>query len=163
VPVDHKHDPLQAAIRVANSSKWQRELARNARLKVDDATWSRFTASDAARNCGKLADIANGFKGIQGQAQGVVENFLLRLNGSTAIANKVVARLVAEKTVGLAASSVHFPLIIRSIRVLGVYICTITGRKLQNCRCWQDLCKDELPGAVERILSDALAQIVKKP
>jgi hypothetical protein len=150
-------------MRVANSSRWQRELTRNARRKVDDATWSRFIASDAGRTCGKLADVANGFKSLRGQAQSVVENFLLGLNSSTAIANKVVAQLVAEKIVGLAASSVNLPLIIQSIRMLGVYICTIAGRKLQKCRCCQDLCKDELSGAVEHILSDALAQITKRP
>jgi hypothetical protein len=87
------------------------------------ATWSRFTASDAERNCRRLAELANSFKRMQGAAQQVVEDFRLRLHGpGTAIADKVVARLVAKKSVGLAASSLHFSVIIRCIRVLGIYL-----------------------------------------
>jgi hypothetical protein len=94
----------------------------------------------------------------------VVEKFLLRLNGPRpAVANKVVAKLLAKKSVGLAASSLHFPTVIRSIRVLGIYICAIAGRNLKNCRCRQELFKDELPGEVEHIIKDALAQIVQMP
>ena len=83
---------------------------------------------------------------------------------------ELVAAQVTKKVVGVAATAAHVPVVIRSLRVLGVYVCASAECDLGHCKCLQDLLKTELPDRVKeaadekvkRVLDDAWREVTKR-
>jgi hypothetical protein len=139
--------------------RWQQRVEHSARRAIDDATWSAFSTGDAARACKVLAAIARRLQRGQRQATEALTELLSGAIRSDTIIAKRVAGLIADKIVGAGAAAVHIPVIIRSVRVLGVYVCAAAGRDMTRCRCFQDLFKDETRAEAEKIIKDGLNEM----
>lgn len=79
------------------------------------------------------------------------------MHNNSAIAKKI-ADAIAKKMVDTVGYKVV--IIIRSIRIAGVWVCAEAGRDLGSCRCLQALLRVEAPRIVKRQLRDGFREFV---
>lgn len=160
-----KDDPeYRAAAKVGrrvNGYFWRRRIAKRAVVNaVDPSTWALFTDSDAADSCRVLAKIAQQFE----DAKAEVQNQVARLATSAMRNDSVIARKVADAIAKKIVNTVGYKviIIIRSVRIAGVWVCADAGRDLGRCRCLQALLRVEAPAVVKRHLRDGFKEFVSE-
>jgi hypothetical protein len=146
-----------------NGFLWRRRIAKRARHAVHRDTWALFSASspsEAAASCRTLATIAQGLE----DAKAEVQKQLAHLATSAMRNNSVIARKVADAIAKKVVNTVGYKvvIIIRSIRIAGVWVCAEAGRDLGSCRCLQALLRVEAPALVERQLRDGFKEFVSE-
>jgi hypothetical protein len=157
-----KDDPeYRSAAKVGrrvNGFFWRRRIAKRALRAVDRNTWALFTDSDAAASCQTLATIAQRME----DAKTEVQKQLARLAISAMRNDSVIARKVADAIAKKIVNTVGYKItiIIKSIRIAGVWVCADAGRDLGRCRCLQALLRVEAPTVVKRQLRDGFREFV---
>lgn len=152
----HDHEYHSAAVvgRRVNTAFWRRRIAKRALRAVDRSTWTLFTHSDAATSCRTLAKIVQQIE----DAKQEVQKQLAKLAISAMRNNSAVARRVADAVAKKIVNTVGVKVIIivRSLRIVGVWVCAEAGRDLGRCVCLQALLRAEAPLIVKRQLREGL-------
>lgn len=153
------HSAAKVGRRV-NGYFWRRRIAKRALRAVDSSTWALFTDSDAAASCRTLATIAQRME----DAKSEVQKQVARLATSAMRNDSVVARKVADAIAKKIVNTVGYKviIIIRSIRIAGVWVCADAGRDLGRCRCLQALLRVEAPRIVKRQLRDGFKEFASE-
>jgi hypothetical protein len=127
---------------------------------VDRSTWALFADSDAAASCRTLATIAQRMEDAKTEVQKQVAS----LTTSAMRNNSVIARKVADAIAKKIVNTVGYKviIIIRSIRIAGVWVCADAGRNLGRCLCLQALLRVEPPHIVKRQLKEGLRELVSE-
>ena len=143
-----------------NGFFWRRRIAKRAIRAVDSSTWELFSDSDAADSCRTLATIAQRME----DAKTDVQKQLARLATSAMRTDAVIARKVADAIAKKVVNTVGYKvtIIIRSIRIAGVWVCADAGRDLGKCRCLQALLRIEAPAIVKRRLRDGFKELTSE-
>jgi hypothetical protein len=154
---DHEHRTAAKVGKRVNTVFWRRRVSKHAQRAVDHSTWVIFTNSDAAASCKTLASIAQQID----NAKHEVENQLAKLAVVAMRNNSVIAKKVADAVAKKIVSTVGLKvvIIVRSLRVLGVFVCAQAGRDLGKCRCLRALLKAEAPRIVKQQLRTGLKEI----
>jgi hypothetical protein len=90
-----------------------------------------------------------------------VQKQLARLATSAIRTDAAIARKVADAIAKKVVNTVGYKviIIIRSIRIAGVWVCADAGRDLGKCRCLQALLRVEAPAMVKLRLRDGLKEL----
>lgn len=142
-----------------NGFFWRRRIAKRAIRAVDRSTWELFSDSNAADSCRILATIAQQIEDDKTE----VQKQLARLATSAMRNDSVVARKVADAIAKKIVNTVGYKvvIIIRSIRIAGVWVCADAGRDLGRCRCLQALLRIEAPAIVKRQLREGFREFLE--
>lgn len=95
-------------------------------------------------------------------AKAEVQKQVAQLATSAMRNDSVIARKVADVIAKKIVNTVGYKviIIIRSIRIAGVWVCADAGRNLGSCRCLQALLRVEAPAVVKRQLRDGFKEFV---
>jgi hypothetical protein len=127
---------------------------------VDPSTWALFTDNDAAASCRVLAKIAQQIEDAKTEAQKQVAKLATSAMRNDSMIARKVADVIAKKIVNTVGYKVI--VIIRSIRIAGVWVCADAGRDLGRCRCLQALLRVEAPAIVKRHLRDGFKEFTSE-
>lgn len=157
-------DPeYRSAVKVGkrvNGFFWRRRVARRALRAVDHNSWMLFTVSDAAKSCGTLATIAQQIDDAKTGVQNELERLATLAMSKDAVIARKIAHAIAKKIVNTVGYKVV--IIVRSIRVAGVWVCAEAGQDLGRCLCLRALLRVEAPALVKRYLKDGLKELVSE-
>lgn len=128
---------------------------------MDRRTWASFATSDAAASCRVLARIAQRIEDAKAEVQNELARLaILAMRNDSAVARKVadaIVKKIVNTTVGYKVI-----IIIRSIRIAGVWVCAEAGRDLGRCLCLRALLRVEAPAIVKQQLKDGFKEFTSE-
>ncbi|MEA2618893.1 MAG: hypothetical protein QOE72_4676 [Chloroflexota bacterium] len=170
------YEKARPIVKSISTPNWPRKVEHNAMRVLAAPIWRDFrdhraNCPSARKLCRALAETAKKVDDVQKAVADALAHVLeCAIAPSTAI-EKVVLQQVADKAVDAVAKAHCVPAVIRSLRVLGVYLCASAGCDLvtydplrMNCKCLQDLIitegKDKAEERVKEILAGGLDELI---
>jgi hypothetical protein len=147
---------------IVTSRRWRRRTARHIRQLVPADQQAALTvpcsAKDATSICAALADAARVLADTELHAQTALTTTLGSVTkGRSALERGLVASLAK---VLIASSGLSTKQLAQALRVVGVFVCTVSGRDLRRCTSLSDMMGTAGPATVRKTLKDELSSYV---